>query len=234
MIKVNDFNLRTIQVSLFVVESLFNSNKVFGHFMSHFGEVFNGDPVSLPLPPDAPGEIPRITLTSKDAKYKLEIASTRINIYRNLVNSEDQINISDFFELAYEIVSEYMSCTCPVIGRIALVTSRVTQKDNAAFMIAKQFCKEKYMTEPFNRPATFELHSHKDYSCEGFNINSWVRCKSGKIINPENAEIVLVEQDINTLAEEINEKKYDLDQIKKFYNSMVVEQSKILEKYFNE
>lgn len=36
--------------------------------------IFDGDPIMLPLPADAPVEIPRITLESKDKKHKLETA----------------------------------------------------------------------------------------------------------------------------------------------------------------
>jgi hypothetical protein len=210
---------------------LFNPNKILGDLMSKFSDTFDGDTTVIPLPSDAPAEIPRLTLLSSDNKIKMEIAVNRLNLFS--YRKEDGANIDEdsFFDLCFRVLKEYIGCTTAKVGRLALVIVKFLEDSDPGLTLARHFCKDELVVEPFNRPEDFEIHSRKKYKLEDVNINSWVRCKSA-ILMKDNVPIILVEQDINTLAEELKNNEFDMDQICSFVATAAKEQKSILDKYF--
>lgn len=230
--KSKSFRTISSQFSIFTPALLFSKNKILEKIISKYADVFSGDTVSIPLPPDAPKDIPAIILHSTDNKFKMEIAESRLNIYCN-EKGEDEINLKSFLEFCMKIIEDYIECTKPVIGRLALVTVKCVENDNPGLTLAKHFCQEKWIKAPFNRPENFELHSHKKYDLKEFHINSWVRCKTANL-SIGNKPVVLVTQDINTLAEEMNSKDFKIAEIKTFAELTASEQCSILNMYFPE
>ena len=87
----------------------------------------------------------------------------------------------------------------------------------------------------FNRSEAFEIHNHKVYTPEqgiSYPINSWVRCKSGSM-TPENRPVIVVEQDLNTLAEDLRT-RFTADEMRAFFETASREANGILGKYFPE
>jgi len=66
----------------------------------------NGDVSILPIPQDAPAEIPRLQLSSEDGKWKVSISLVRTDlIYLDPNASEDTIiTETDFTDIASEAV----------------------------------------------------------------------------------------------------------------------------------
>jgi hypothetical protein len=226
-----DFKNLSIQYSVFTPGLQFSSAKILGNLSAKFSSVFDGDPVSLPMPADAPVEIPRIILKSSDNKTKFEAALNRMNFFTYLKKNETDIDEKVFRELFMNLFKEYIKITSAKIGRLALVRVKFVRDDNPGLTLAKHFCKDKFLKEPFNRPENFELHSHKKYILEGFTINSWVRCKSG-FLKTDNTKLITVQQDINTLAEELDQKDFREEDIVNFFKIIPEEHQSILYKYF--
>ena len=183
-------------------------------------------------PADAPKEIPRITLDSKDKKYKLEVAPIRINFFRNKIDENDKIIPNDVITPAVSLLTQLLDSLGTQCDRIAIVIDRNSIKDDASKVIASHFCKDNFIKEPFDRPSEFEIHSLKKYSfLEKFEVNSWVRIRSAHmryesgIIHP----IINVQQDINTIAEAT--KIYSKEDITIFYEKIYDEFDKILKLY---
>jgi hypothetical protein len=89
------------------------------------------------------------------------------------------------------------------------------------------------MTAPFNRPEAFEIHAHKRFKMGEFLVNSWVRCKSAIASSASEMQpIVLVEQDINTLAEDVPSKVFRKAEIEAFFAKVSTEARTILNLYF--
>ena len=66
-------------------------------------------------------------------------------------------------------------------------------------------------------------------------MNSWVRNKTGKATSAdESKSIVLLEQDINTLAEEAPNRNFSKEDIANFYNHIPSEFDTILLLYYPE
>jgi hypothetical protein len=124
---------------------------------------------------------------------------------------------------------------------LALVLNRFQRHDTPGRAIAAHFCRPELLSNepnrkgPLNRPENFELHAHKSYTLEGFSVNSWVRCKTGRIERAgEGQPIVLVEQDINTLAERLGEERFTPESIERFHRAAAAELGQILTLYFPE
>lgn len=231
MISAREFDILSSQFSIFTHASLFSPNKILGNLMSKFSDTFDGDTTVLPIPSDAPREIPRLTLLSSDNKIKLEIAVSRVNLFKYRKEDATGIDENSFLKICSDVFKEYIDCTSAKVGRLALVIVKSLEDSNPGLTLARHFCKDELMVEPFNRPERFEIHSHKKYKLSNFNVNSWVRCKSG-ILKKDNVSIILVEQDINTLSEELENNEFDIDQIQDFAAVAAEEQKTIFDKYF--
>jgi len=67
MINLLEFNkINLIQASLFITNFSFSTSRILKTVLEQCSEQFDGDPTVLPLPDDAPKEIPRIVFERKD------------------------------------------------------------------------------------------------------------------------------------------------------------------------
>jgi hypothetical protein len=222
-----------VQATVFTPSFIFATSNILKKLMELTPDMFEGEPTILPLPDDAPHEIPRITLESKEKMYKLEVAPARINFFRIKIKKEDQVEPREFVQKAGEALTSLLDGIGANCGRIAAVINRYSYQDNASREIAAHFCKDNFLKELFDRPSEFELHSlRKCDFLESLKVNSWVRIRSGHIKsdNGLSRPVVFAHQDINTLAEET--KTYNNKEILSFFDSVCDEFDKILKLYF--
>ena len=87
---------------------------------------------------------------------------------------------------------------------------------------------------PLNRPENFELHAHKRYALYGEEVvNSWVRNKSAYKASDEKP-VILVEQDLNTLGEQVLAREYTDEEMGLFFDAASSELDHILSIYYPE
>jgi hypothetical protein len=231
----NFSSLASIQASIFTPTLISDHSNLLKKLFNLNTDMFDGAPTVLPLPQDAPPDIPRITLQNKANTLKLEVSLNRVNFYRLKGSREDFIIPIEFYSTA----SSYLSSLLQEIGakcvRIAAVMKRYYRIENPASEIATHFSKESFLDEPFDRPSEFEIHSLKKCEIHGFdNVNSWVRVKSG-IIHEKGSTpkpAIIIEQDINTLPENMGATDYNETQINHFYNNINDEFENIIKLYF--
>jgi hypothetical protein len=132
------------------------------------------------------------------------------------------MELAEFYREATPILHEYYDFLESRIARLAAVISRYTPDPAPARFLASHFCKERWLAAPFNRPASFELHAHKTFLLAGrFQVNSWVRNKTGMISEPDQpSPIVIVEQDFNTLAEEVETRQFSREEIAAYFEAV--------------
>ncbi len=238
MINLSEFGeISLVQASLFITNFSFSTARILKMVLDHCSHQFDGDPTVLPLPDDAPKEIPRIVLERKDKSMKLEITPVRLNLFRTKTQDEDKILPKRFLGTQPELLrklTEDMGADCV---RMAVVLERFCLKKEPAKDIAIHFSKEGLTKEPFDRPSAFELHSLKKYTfLDSFEVNSWVRIKSGKA-QPEKGVFrpaIIAHQDINTLAELMDKKIYSSYDMSNFFSNIFEEFENILKLYFPE
>jgi hypothetical protein len=83
--KINQIQLVLFNPGMAISDKIRLANNI----NNTLGGLFDGDPVVLPLPPDAPPELPRILLSSKDGKKKLQASIdthgfTAVVLFQNL------------------------------------------------------------------------------------------------------------------------------------------------------
>lgn len=236
MLSFEDFQeTGSIQATLFTPGLNFVTAKILTSLLDSGSGLLDGDPTILPLPEDAPGDIPRIILKNKDNSLRLEAMPIRINFYRVKAKEDDRIIVDEFIGLAANFLKEILDKTGAKCGRMATIINRFCLKNGPGLEIAEHFCKEPFIKAPFDQPSAFELHAHKKYTFRSFDINSWVRVKSGKAMPEQGVSrpIVLVEQDINTLAELMDSRLYNKREISTFFRHVIKEFDKILKLYFS-
>jgi hypothetical protein len=134
------------------------------------------------------------------------------------------------------VLVHYAAETKVAVGRLALVLSRSFPIANPAQALIERFCTEQSQREPFNRSSNFEIHNHKEYTPQrigiDYPINSWVRCRSA--MRKDDRSVILVVQDLNTLASEMEHRRFTTDKIQAFYDVIVDEANDIIRKYFPE
>lgn len=232
MIHVTVFRISAIQCVIFTPHLAFRSSDILAHLLKCWGHKFNGQPIATPIPDNAPAEIPIILLKSEDNSLRMDIARGRTSVLWNRTSEEGDPEVSLVVEQFQEILKDFTKHVNVLPGRLALILNRFLPVENPAKNLAEYFCKEAWLAGPLNRPEQFELHAHKRYRLvKRFDVNSWVRVKTGQQVS-DDMKVVLVEQDINTLAEELETKQFRPAQIKAFFQAAVSECDHILELYF--
>lgn len=203
-------------------------------FQDISGGKFDGELISMPIPQNAPSDIPRIILNSQDGTWKLEVSLERTNIifFKPLNLSVPVPNINDFGEFVKDLFKSYKLKTQINVQRLAFITDRFCEiKDiTPSQFIATRYCKEEYLQNIFNNPDAFELHTLKKYQYEGFNINSWVRVKSSNLADDAKTPILLLVNDINTFSEPIV--SYSESDIESFFKIIPAHLEDVIELYF--
>src|SRR5579885_3204612 len=235
MLKASDFKIGSVQAVIFTPNAAeFSQSHVLTHCLGRYGDRYNGPVTSLPLPDDAPPQVSRILLQSADNTWKLNAAPARIDsVWSPPSALGEPGELSSLIDQCCEVLAEYVRHNAVRVNRLALVLQRGQLADTPARVLVEQFCNEWARKSPFRRSENFEIHNHKRYRPPAIDraINSWVRCRTGLVLNRPG---VAVEQDLNTLEEEMGHSTLDADYIRRFFNDIGPEADSVLRLYFDE
>lgn len=234
------FLLTQVQTTIFTPGLQFRRGKILGHLLHRWGDRFNGEPIAMPLPASAPPELPQVVLNSDDARYRLQATPIRLDLFWQSQDLDETVDWPVLVDFVVEVFSSYLEATGTSIGRLACVVTRMRHDPAPAMSLAKHFCKRQWIEGPLNRPNDFELHAHKRFLMgDRYNVNSWFRCKTGTVEQKHEdkqtrSEVIVVLQDFNTLAEELDTHEYTLGETAAFFHLAPSELDKVLNLYFPE
>lgn len=231
MVSARDFQVQRLTASGFIATEGFDPSAALKHVLRNWSEVYDGQTTSLPLPPEAPPDLPSVSVSSKDGASHVEMSRTRVNlVWLRRDGSNPQLGRT-FSELAGRLVT-IVEGEEAALGRLSALITRMTPLDGPGRILARQFCREKWLRGPLNRPEGFELHAHKTFGLlPDLTVNSWVRIKTAKAGSPE-YRYITVEQDINTLAEELETRRFKRRAAAKMFAAASRELNAILKMYF--
>lgn len=235
MIPASKFQTQLIIASAFVARDELKVTNAFIQALQEWSTIYDGDPISLPssqLTP--PPEFPTAFLQNRDQSLGIEMARTKINLYWKRVESDKDasIDISGVYSQLADKVAIIAEKNKVVIGRLAALRMSLGNEPTPGKVLSKQFCREEILNGPLKQVEGFELHAHKVFELyEAQNVNSWVRIKTSGSPGPD-YEHIFVEQDINTLAEEINIRNFDRANIMRFFHEASEQLNSILDEYF--
>lgn len=223
--------INTLSATVFMHNCSLSGQAVFRRLPEKWFKLFDGDPIMMPLPDGAPREIPVLILRSKNQNWSCSFTSDRIGFQWTMNEIQKELDVPSFFAQAIEFFDDIKAALNIQIGRLAAICHRYIVCDNPGIILASHFCKDRWLEAPLNRPENFELHSHKKYSIySNLEVNSWVRAKTA-FLAPTKEQVIFVEQDINTLAENIDNNVSSED-MSKFFNYAHPELDKIFGLYF--
>jgi len=237
--KASDFNIFACQFTAFTPGGSFRLWPLTKELHDAFVEHFPSDPISLPIPDNAPREIPRLILRNENETSKLQIAPARVDIMFNSGNPFETLKLSSKIQLSLDILELYEKTAGLSFGRLSFVITRSFTIENPAHQLAKHFCKSEWISsKALNRPQVLEMHAYKRYKVnDDFPaINSWIRHKAGElnILGSQKFTGLIVEQDLNTPQEETDFAKFEAQKRSDFYHAMHPEAERILTDYYPE
>lgn len=233
-ISAKSFSLASCQATLFTPDKELSTRRLLADLAPEWTSRFDAEPIALPQAEGMPSEVPRLRLESQTKAWVCQIAPIRIDIFwRRSAPDTPQISIESFFSQVSPLLIEYKRVSGSRIGRLAAVINRYSEHSSPGIFLSRHFCRDRWIQSPLNRPENFELHAHKRYLLEtGLTVNSWIHHKTGQVSSAgaEARPIILVEQDLNTLAEE--EHDFGNDAIRDFFSLVTNEFDKILGLYY--
>jgi len=230
-----DFVLKSVQLVMFTNKpGELVTRRILGTILGAFQDRYDGEPQAIPIPAGAPAELPRVLLASNDGQYRLDAAVSRVNSYWNRIDSD--FSLKEATNLAIEPLAVLCREMKLSIGRCSLVAHRLAMRDDAAQYLAEKFCNETTRAGPISRSDSFEIHNHKKFTIElksgsSLELNSWFRCRALQTL-PEGKKVVLIQQDLNSLDEELMSRKFEEDELKDFFESASKESEEIMSLYF--
>lgn len=231
MLTSSDFQIQKLIASGFVASEGFNPSDALRHVLVSWPDVYDGQTTSFPLPADAPPDFPAVSVSSKDGIWLVEMTRARVNVA--WVNQHGRIRSLRrvFSELSKRLVT-ILAEQQVVVGRLAALVTRVAEVPGPGVVLSRQFCRPKWLDGPLNRPEGFELHAHKTFDLlPGLAVNSWVKIKTAKGGSP-NYRYVVIEQDVNTLAPELETRKFSQRETSSVFRAASLELDSILSMYF--
>lgn len=147
LIKMN-YKIKQIQFAIFPKNfDIENKLKIANDIKVKSEDVFNGEPFILPLPSDAPPEIPRVTLQSKDGNYVCNISPLRIDfIFKRPEEDKEYSDVKEKYLRIAKTISTYFSDDLKLsIGRIGFVTTfAINIKESPVEFLKKNTLEKSY------------------------------------------------------------------------------------------
>lgn len=220
------------QISLFFPEAFFgNLQGILMYLLENAGGTLNNQPIILPIPENAPEEIPRIILRSSDNSQELLLKTNRIDIAiaRPFEKSISESERVEFEKNATHWLLPLIDNGQIRVNRVGVVMQRAFLPEGispGAFISAK-YCKDEFLEQPFGNAKNFEINCLKNYNFLNSMINSWVRIQTLNIL-PSKKQVVGVLNDLNQVPSSTLRSS---EEVANFISNTNTEAEKILSLY---
>ncbi len=163
---------------------------------------FNGLESILPIPADAPQEIPRIILNSKDGKFTCNIGLNRVDLfvnYKNPVTNNIDTDIQEVIKYLINIYSILVVRFDANSNRLAAVIETIEELT----ISSKTFLERTLLKDKLNdKTYTTQFNILFKDKLDSFEVNKWVKMTTLRNkTDLQNDKAVQINYDINTLKE---------------------------------
>ncbi len=226
--------LRSFQVALFSNMISFDSKIDYASkIIAASGGIFDGEPAILPIPNNAPPEIPRIVVKSKDEKYVCNTSINRIDLFFNprKDTEEDLSNIKkDYLSLLLKIINFLNETYKFKVFRIGIVANMILELKESA----NTFITSKYLKEASLISNTFEAQLNflnKIELLKRYKANRWLRIMTVRNKEEiENDKFLAVTIDINTLQDVSHD--FDRELVSLIFNDTIRDMQELLDSHY--
>jgi hypothetical protein len=198
------FTVQSLQTGLFLASiDLSNKLAVAGNLASASNGLLGSDPLILPLPNDAPPDLPRIIIKDHQGQFQCRVSPGRCDFLFGQVPDTPEQTLGDLFSgyleyllsLANALVNDHKAS----FHRIGFVPK---------FLAKLQVSSNEFIRDGFERKDFFQgahyihIHTLHHMTLDGFEINRWVRVRSARSASdPSDDRAITVEIDMNTNPE---------------------------------
>ena len=201
-----NIRITSIQLALFS-PGIDLSNKVdlLAKMKKNAGEYLNGDPIMLPIPVDAPPEIPRLVLKDEKGNIGLNISANKIDFFIHPTAEKGKIP-EVYSDLIGELEAIYKNILNALYGSTELAINRIgfVVRGESEIQEAGKQLKEKYLSTKFAKTKwqKIDLGLLKKDNIDKKISNIWFRVSSDMKKNGDgNKNKTVIIFDINTLAQ---------------------------------
>jgi len=196
--------VRSILVVFFSNIDLSNRIEVAASLNKYTGNLFNGESAILPIPEDAPHEIPRIILDNKEKIFGCVVSPKRLEF--SFKQKEDENRKleevqEDFLNQLSNIAKAAKTELKAKVERLGIIVRLVMFPDeNPADFLIRKFLTQGMIVDPRELHLDF-LHR---FDLGDFKVNRWhrFRCFSPEAEEAlEKPKALLIDTDINTVPE---------------------------------
>ncbi|SXN60089.1 Uncharacterised protein [Klebsiella pneumoniae] len=157
----------TYQLAIFFTNIITRPDQFLSKLNESSGNIFDSMPQIIPLPPEIPPEIPRVSSTSASDIYSINISLSRMDITMNMVDSplKEGDAISDFILKAKLIIKNIPSDV--QLNRIGNIGSYFELDKNPAITLSRKLAKK-----DLGNVSEFNLRYNKPSSDFGYTFNN--------------------------------------------------------------
>ncbi|GKO87853.1 Uncharacterised protein [Klebsiella pneumoniae] len=188
----------TYQLAIFFTNTITRPDQFLSKLNESSGNIFDSMPQIIPLPPEIPPEIPRVSSTSASGIYSINISLSRMDITMNMVDSplKEGDAISDFILKAKLIIKNIPSDV--QLNRIGIIGSYFELDKNPAITLSRKLAKK-----DLGNVSEFNLRYNKPSSDFGYTFNNIYSINNAQIDTRSiSSNGVFIQKDINNMPSE--------------------------------
>lgn len=220
-------NLMRIQFGIFFDKPISRPDLISSNVLQEFQNEFDVPPINLPLPPDAPVDIPISQLKSRNGAWSLNVSKIRAEIIFNpkdIDNFEDEVNVENIKKIILLCANKAREQSIN-INRIVNFAVYILYQDQPI-----EFLREKLQIKKFDNTIELNIRFNQKEKENGFEINNITIIDNGTL--EKNGEVkkgLILTKDVNNIIP--NENKFSNKEIEKFFSvtKKIVSWNKVLE-----
>jgi hypothetical protein len=185
-----------LQLALFFQNPISRPDNLMGGINASMGNLFDAMPQILPIPADAPLEIPRVQMRSENGKYNCNVACSRVDFILN-GDFSDEVMWPDLTKDFLAKVKLFISSVFEQskIIRFGVIGNFYIPDKSAITSMTK-----KYLKVDLNSAEEINLSFNKRSSSHGFNLNNITSISSAIVeTNGQSDKGIFIELDVNNI-----------------------------------
>lgn len=186
----------SLQIALFLGKQIIRPDEIYLELNKKTGGIFDSVPTIIPIPVEAPPEIPIVQMSDTQSRFKCTIARNRVDIYLNMdlndTKEKKEVDNMKFFDLSKKLVNYIISINS--IIRIGMVSDSFFETNEPIKVIS-----EKYLKSSENMDEISFRYNKKKFE---FSIwfNDVIEVYSNVLLNKnESKPGVSIRRDINSV-----------------------------------
>lgn len=198
------------QLAIFLDSNIIRPDTLYNRLNEDLGEIIDAMPQTIPLPAEAPADIPRVIGTSSFGTYVLNVSLNRVDIVKNYNPANDmESEVNEFLRTSKNLIISILQTH--KVNRLGLVGNHyIPTKD------AQQFISKAYLNEKNQGSDEVSLRINKKDTVDGFTLNNILNISQAHIESPVyTGNAVLIQLDYNN---DPNHKNLDENTAIKIFN----------------